>query len=530
MMVTAAKQLLKGDPAYQARVNELLRIINSNSELSTPEALRSIFKAAATQILIDDGRLELPPAPPPPPVPDEIRNARQYLDDYGEYVHGFSPTPFHLEWMRALYDPKIDRLLIIAPPDHAKTQTVIEWCCSLIGNTPTVHIGLLSNTATQANRKSVAVRDTIAYNERYHLVFPNVVPDKEKGWSESEWFVKRADPGDKDSTFKAAGVFGPITGDRYDYIIFDDIADLENTATALQREKVRNWVEITAMSRLVKGGKAVAIMTRYHEEDVAAYFKKLGWTVIHMPALDENNQALWEERWPAAALLERKAQGPLTFERVYQGRPTPQEGSLVKEEWWQWYDELPIEEPEIIIQVLDTAGKTKTLNDPSVIATWAKINNNAYLLDLVRDQMEYPQLKRAAIAQFMRWRPQRVVIESASSGISLYQDLKQNTDLPVKEIVVSKDKVTRLTAVLDYIATGRCYLPRNAPWVGAFIREHAEFPLGAHDDMVDTTGMSISELFLNSRWSSSGFMHLGQGIDETRQEVVKKLREQMVAQ
>lgn len=501
----------------QKRLAEITALLNTKPEYRTPNAVSSLMQAASARVLLGNGKIALPA---PIPEPDEVVYARDYIDDYSEYVHGFRPEAFHLRWLSALTNPAIKRLLIIAPPDHGKTQyTSVEYPAFCIGKNPNIHIGFLSNTSTQAERRSLAVRDTIAFNQRYHRVFPNVKPDR-KGWSSAEWYVQRDDPGDKDSTFKASGVFGPITGDRYDLLIMDDIVDQENAATEYQREKLREWIEVTALTRVVPGGKAVCIMTRFHHEDVASYFMKLGWHVIHTPALTEvpdpvnggvMPKALWEDRWSVAELLKKRAESPLMFEKVYQGRPTPTEGALIKEHWWRFYDELPPEQPIRLIQALDTASKIKTMNDYSVIATWALYaTGDVYLVDLVRDKLEYPQLKATAVSQFQRYRPHAVIIESASSGIALFQELRTTTSMPVREVTADRDKAARVMAVIDYIATGRCYLPSpsRAPWVAEFIREHAEFPLSAHDDTVDTTALALAELYLN-KWARVGFLHMG---------------------
>ena len=42
--------------------------------------------------------------------------ARQSLGEYAEFVHGMSPARHHREWVSALEDERIKRLLIIAPP------------------------------------------------------------------------------------------------------------------------------------------------------------------------------------------------------------------------------------------------------------------------------------------------------------------------------------------------------------------------------------------------------------------------------
>lgn len=425
-------------------------------------------------------------------APPEVLAARTSLADYGRYVHGFEPEPFHLDWIASLEDPTIDRLLIVAPPDHAKTQyAVLHLAEYLIGNNPDIHILVLSNTSGQANRKGVGARNTIAHNPRYHAVFPGIKPDPLK-WAEHEWKVQRADPGDKDATLLSAGLFGPITGSRADIILYDDINDEENTATAYQREKAQQWIESTAMSRLVTGGRAIGIMTRWHHRDMAQVWMDEGWTVLNYPALNDHDEALWESRNPASKLMAERALHPLTFERVYQGRPTAQEGALIKEQWWRYYTEAPTFTRTI--QILDTAFKTGTLNDYSVDATWGLAENGVYLLDVEEGKWEYPELKRRAVTAFMRHAPDVVLVEDAASGQSLIQDLQETTLMPVRAVKVDRDKVSRVNAILDYIAAGRVYLPESAPWLARFIRQHSEFPLGENDDIVDTTAMAISEL------------------------------------
>ncbi len=87
-------------------------------------------------------------------------------------------------------DRSIRRLLIVAPPGHAKTSWMsIFYPAWRVGRDPAIHLGLLSNTATQAHRPSVAVRDTIKSSDAYRELFIGVTPDYVKGWAEGEWFV-----------------------------------------------------------------------------------------------------------------------------------------------------------------------------------------------------------------------------------------------------------------------------------------------------------------------------------------------------
>jgi len=48
---------------------------------------------------------------------------------------------------------------------------------------------------------------------------------------------------------------------------------------------------------------------------------------------------------------------------------------------------------------------------------------------------------------------------------------------------------------VKYVEAGFVYLPKEAPWLSTFIEEHAAFPNGTHDDIVDTTSMGLARLF-----------------------------------
>ena len=41
---------------------------------------------------------------------------------------------------------------------------------------------------------------------------------------------------------------------------------------------------------------------------------------------------------------------------------------------------------------------------------------------------------------------------------------------------------------------GKVKLPRNAPWLDEWIEEHLRFPVGDHDDLVDTTAYALARL------------------------------------
>ena len=83
-------------------------------------------------------------------------------------------------------------------------------------------------------------------------------------------------------------------------------------------------------------------------------------------------------------------------------------------------------------------------------------------------------------------------IEDKASGTGLIQTLKME-GVPVIPIQRSVDKFTRALDVLPQIEAGLVHLPKDAPWMPAYIGEFSVFPNGKHDDQVDPTLDAISD-------------------------------------
>jgi len=188
---------------------------------------------------------------------------------------------------------------------------------------------------------------------------------------------------------------------------------------------------------------------------------------------------------------------PWEFERIYLGKLSDMAGgNLYKREWWQKYSELP-DDSQIAetVQFWDTAFKAKTSNDYSVCATWARTHTGQlYVIDVLRQRLEWPDLLRTAIAQHHYHNPSTVRIEDRASGQSLIQELRV-MKLPVIAVAADQDKWRRASAGTGLVEAGLVHIPDYADWTGEFIEEHAQFsPDDKHeyDDQVDTTSMALN--------------------------------------
>ncbi|MEM9840768.1 MAG: phage terminase large subunit, partial [Pseudomonadota bacterium] len=147
-----------------------------------------------------------------------------------------------------------------------------------------------------------------------------------------------------------------------------------------------------------------------------------------------------------------------------------------------------------IIHRWDPASKADDANDWSVCSTWQVRGKMAWLLDVYRVKLEFPELRRRIQLQRDRWDAKLILIEEAGSGIHLLQDLKRDANISVRGLIPKDDKGTRLLSVVHLIEGGQIAVPKDAPWIAEFQREVCLFPNGKHDDQVDSMTMFLRTL------------------------------------
>jgi predicted phage terminase large subunit-like protein len=141
-------------------------------------------------------------------------------------------------------------------------------------------------------------------------------------------------------------------------------------------------------------------------------------------------------------------------------------------------------------------------SDYSVCTTWG-FHRNAqkwYLLDVFRQRLDYPDLKRAVIRLNSRWKVDRVLIEDAGSGMALRQEFRASRALRPIMIRPATSKEERFTGCLGEVEAGQIVLPNDTPWIEAFRSEIRAFPYGRHDDQVDSFSQFVNYQISNWRY------------------------------
>lgn len=165
---------------------------------------------------------------------------------------------------------------------------------------------------------------------------------------------------------------------------------------------------------------------------------------------------------------------------------------MIKRAWLRYYDVAPELGRGRVIQSWDTAAKDGAQNDWSVCTTWLLVDNHFYLLDVTRDRYQYPQLRNTALALAERHRPSAILIEDASTGIALAQELNQTRYCYIKPIPVERDKIGRLYVQQGKFAAGHVLFPRDASFLAELEAELLVFPQGRNDDQVDSITQALA--------------------------------------
>lgn len=305
----------------------------------------------------------------------------------------------------------------------------------------------------------------------------------------------------------AVGVGVGIAGKGCELLIIDDpFKNYEDAATQICRDRVWNWFLHDLSTRLDSKGSTIITMARWHYDDLIGHILQRedanSWTVIKITALAEENDILGREvgeaLWPARydkTYLENIRKGNPAFNYLYQQNPIMASGGIFKRSCWQYYTPQTKPPYDYILCSLDTACKTKEVNDRSVCTTWGVVNGRAYLEDIWVDRVDYNILKITLCQIADRYKPSMILIEDTSSGAPLIQDLSANSRLPIRGVIPRGDKSARAYIVTPKIYQGFVFLPQSHPLLLDFLDELAYFPKGQHDDIVDSVTQALNFIF-----------------------------------
>ena len=402
---------------------------------------------------------------------------------------------------------EIRLLIITVPPRNLKSICAsVAFPAFLLGLDPRTRIVCVSYSQELASKLARDCR-AVMMSPWYHDLFPWTRIDPSKS-AETEFATTARG-------FRlATSVGGTLTGRGGNILILDDPMNPLEAASLTKRARTKEWSDGTLSTRPDDKSKdaIVVIMQRLHVDDLVAHLLAQGlpWYHLNLPAIAEVAEAiplgdgLIHYRKPGDLLhptresladLERLKlmMGSHGFSAQYQQSPIVPGGALIKGKWFSTYSEVPERRSsDRIVQSWDTASKVSPNNDYSVCTTWLARDTNYYLLHVLRERLEYPDLRRKIVSHAGAFGASNVLIEDAGSGIHLLQDLQRDGAVRVIGVRPDGDKTMRLEAKSALIEAGRVWLPQSAPWLSDFLDEILAFPYGRFDDQVDSFSQFLS--------------------------------------
>lgn len=422
------------------------------------------------------------------------------------------------------YNTPDARLIISMPPQEGKsTRAAKDFPIWALTQNQDTRIFSASYSQRLAERNGRAIRNAISEHPSLGLEIA------EGNSAVSDWRLQ-GHPGGVYST----SVGGSGSGQPADLVIIDDpIKDRKEADSATYRENVWDWYTDVVVARLAPGTSVVVILTRWHDDDLAGRLLKQEdsrWRFLNIPARADHrpekgesdvlgrdigeymisargrSRLQWEQR--------EKESGPRTFAALFQRRPTPDSGGVFppEEDWARYSQPMWIEQTDgsriipglaengyELIQSWDMTFKDTKGSDFVVGQVWLRVGINAYLLDQVRDRLNFNATVEAVKAITAKW-PQAnaKIIEDKANGSAVMAHLAKTVPgmIPIEP---EGSKLARANAISPFVFARNVVLPEASllPNVAELLGEAKALPNSANDDTIDGLSQAVSYMLLH---------------------------------
>ena len=424
------------------------------------------------------------------------------------------------EFVEKETDKAFEILIISTPPQHGKSTTITEtlpsWYLMKHPDHCVIEVSYGDDLAERFGKRN------LEKVKEFGNVF-GVEVDPKKATSRDFQILNHT------GRMISKGIGSGLTGHSGHLIIIDDpIKNREQADSERTRESIWSEFMDSIVSRTQAGSKIILIMTRWHEDDLA------GRILSEMPNITtyvnyececvsdndplgrrkrtetEDGEALcpeigkgqeWLKHFKALHVSEH---GNRSWEALYQGHPTIQEGNIFKKKWWQPYQVEDYYDGKLkfdqMCLSIDAAFKDKEKNDFVAMEVWGKKENRFYLVDLVNEHLSFSDtVRRIRLLQARHPRIIGTYVEDKANGSAVIDVLRHDI---AGIIAVSPDgtkKESRAQAIQPLVEAGCVYLPTDRKWRHEFVEQCAKFPNAKHDDMVDAMSQALQRLHYSTR-------------------------------
>jgi predicted phage terminase large subunit-like protein len=431
---------------------------------------------------------------------------RKLQQFYNDYLAGLRP-----------------KLIILAPPQHGKTELIIDFMGYMLGMQPASRIIFTSYSNDLCVRTNLAMQ-RLLFDERYALpferTFRSIGYGANRGTGSNHVRTLRnlsviELPG-LGGSFRNTTVQGQITGQGLNLGVVDDPIKGRQAATSpTVRQATWNWFTDDFFSRFSDNAAMLMILTRWHIDDPAGRWIEAfpDTEILRFPAIaaEDDWSVLEGYRKPGGALfpklktreflLERKQlYTNASWEALYQQSPIAAGGEMFPIERFRVVSSFDRSKVNRSVRYVDKAGTEDGGAYTAASLVHHMKDGTTIVEDVARGQwsaheretrlLQIAAADKAACRRYSIWfeqEPGSGGKESAESSIKRFKGYDVHADK------VTGSKEVRAEPYAAQVQAGNVTLIASA-WNRQFLDEHEQFPYGKYADQVDATAGAFNKL------------------------------------
>lgn len=399
------------------------------------------------------------------------------------------------------------RLVISMPPRHGKSMLTSHYFPAwYLGLFPERQVILTSYEADFASSWGRKARQTL--EEFGPQIFGVRVADESS--AAHRWGIAKHGGG-----MQTAGAGGPITGKGADLFIIDDpIKGRDDADSAALRQKVWEWYQSVAYTRLEPAGSIVVIMTRWHRDDLAGRLLRSSedggemWERIELAARSGEHdplgralgEPLWPERYGLAELARiERAVGPRAWSALYQQNPLADSGSewplsyFPDAIWFQHWPDLRLR----ILALDPSKGGGDRTGDYSAYVRLGICARGHLWVDADLARRPIPRMVEEGVAHLAAFRPQAFALEVNQFQELLIGEFQRAATaagammLPIVPLENRLRKETRIRTLGPLLSQGVIHFLAHSRGAELLVEQLRDFPHADHDDGPDALEMAV---------------------------------------
>lgn len=396
-------------------------------------------------------------------------------------------------------------LCLSIAPRHSKSSIVtLAFPLWLIFQNPDLKILIVNAEASLSENFGIRLREFVKdYGEIFNVFVSDV--------KHSSTHIKFEDKHGRlyKGSIRLTGASGSITGQDADILILDDIYKGYIDIVPSQLDKKIEWFKTMILQRKEPQTKLLILHTRWASSDLIGYLMEHSpdkYDFISYPSIKADGTPLWKERYSLEFLKSQEEEmGERLFSCIFQQRPLDESGSFFNVDKVIFHDDR-----------FDKSGKTfyscrswdlaysdeskGIARDFSVGMLMHKVDNQYYVIE----DFEYGQFGEALKEKLLQTAKSDganipILIESGTSGgaskflFNEYASYLQGYVCHQSEPIGSK--VDRAYGFKQAILDGKIHVHIQNDYLrGEFIKQIKSFPLGKHDDIIDSASYGFNFL------------------------------------